>query len=121
MTTNTHFETVPVRSHHGAVEINGVTDMQALLDTLEGEVYWNDPSLKRIFRLRLLTDRGFPFYDVSYCYGTLRDGRNVRVSLPFHQLPKRSWKRAIIEHAKREGVFAKGLGILDDDVMSTVY
>lgn len=119
MSTNV-FETVPVRTRYGAVETNGVADMQALLATIKGTVYWNDPQLKRVFRLRLLTDRGFPMYDVSYCYGTLKDGTNVRVSLPFHQLTKRKWKSEIIEWAKRDGVFAKRLGILDDDVMSTV-
>lgn len=113
-------ETIPVRNVYGAIETNGLPagGMQELLDSVRGEVYWSDPQLDRVFRLRLLTDPGFPFYDVSYCYGTLKNGDNVRVSLPFHQLGKRSWKTDIIEHAKRDGVFAKGLRILDQDVVS---
>lgn len=122
MTTNTNrpnYATVD-RMKYGAYEINGLEDPQSVIDSLTGTVYWTDPQLDRVFRLRLLTDPGFPFYDVSYCYGTLKDGRNVRVSLPFHQLRKKAWKADIIEHAKREGVYAKRLGLLDNDVMSTV-
>lgn len=116
----TTFETIPVRNLYGAVETNGLEggQMQELLATLTGTVYWNDPSLARVFRLRLLTDPGFPMYDVSYCYGTLKNGDNVRVSLPFHQLKKATWKSEIIEWAKRDGVFAKGLRIMDEDVVS---
>lgn len=119
MTTN--MNTRPITNKYGAIEVNGLEDAQSVIDSLTGTVYWTDPNLARVFRLRLLTDRGFPFFDVSYVYGTLKNGDNVRVSVPFYQLGKRSWKREIIEHAKREGVYAKGLGILDDDVMSTVY
>ena len=43
----------------------------------------------------------------------LQDGTLVRVDLPFHQLPKRTWKSAIIEAAKRDRVFAKGLDIFN--------
>lgn len=74
-------------------------------------VDWTEPGL-RITRLRLVTDRGFPAWDVSYCHGIL-DGRHVDVRLPFHQLPKRGLVRAIIAEAKRDGVYAKGTGILD--------
>jgi|JI10StandDraft_1071094.scaffolds.fasta_scaffold52524_3 hypothetical protein len=113
-------ETIAYRNHYGAVETNGLPagGQQELLDSLTGEVYWSDPQLARVFRLRLLTDPGFPMYDVSYCYGTLRNGDNVRVSLPFHQLRKRTWKSDIIDAAKRDGVYAKGLHIMDDDVVS---
>lgn len=113
-------ETIAYRNVYGAHETNGLVgdQMQELIDSLTGTVYWNDPQLARVFRLRLLTDPGFPMYDVSYCYGTLKNGDNVRVSLPFYQLNKRTWKSQIIEAAKRDGVFAKGLHILDEDVVS---
>jgi hypothetical protein len=113
-------ETVPYRNVYGATETNGLMpgDQQRLLESLTGQVYWNDPALARIFRLRLLTDPGFPMYDVSYCYGTLKNGDNVRVSLPFYQLNKRTWKSQIIELAKRDGVFAKRLGLFDMDTVS---
>lgn len=113
-------ETIPVRNLYGAIETNGLPagGQQALLATLTGTVDWTDRNLKKIFRLRFLTDPGFPCYDVSYCYGTLKNGDNVRVRLPFYQLNKRTWKSEIIEHGKREGVFAKGLGIFDPDTVS---
>lgn len=77
---------------------------------------WADPALAKIVRLRMLTDRGFPFYDVSYCWGVLKDGTKVKVDLPFSQLPKRSfgggsYKLAILAYARRDGVYAKGLDI----------
>lgn len=79
-----------------------------------------DPKLTKVTRLRLLSDPGFPFWDVSYCYGELKDGSAVRVSLPFHQLPKGKGRLngAIIEAAKADGVYAKRLGIFD--VISTL-
>jgi hypothetical protein len=84
------------------------------LNTLEGTVDWTDKRLAKITRLRLLSDPGFPFWDVSYCYGQLRDGTNVHVDLPFSQLPKRDMKAWIIKYAKKDGVYAKGLGIFDN-------
>lgn len=76
-------------------------------------VDWADPELAKITRLRLLTDVGFPSWDVSYCHGVMRDGTACTVLLPFDQLPRRGMKAAIIEHAKRDKVYAKGLGIFD--------
>lgn len=76
-------------------------------------VDWADRRLAKVVRLKVLTDPGFPYIDVSYCYGELKDGTPVRVDLPFFQLPKRGARKALIEHAKRDGVFAKGLGLLD--------
>lgn len=76
-------------------------------------VTWTDPRLAKILRLRLLGDSGFPLLDVSYITGELKDGRIVNVINPFGQLPKRSYKKTIIAQAKRDGVYAKGLGVFD--------
>lgn len=76
-------------------------------------VDWTDPELEAVTRFRLLTDPGFPAYDVSYCYGVLFDGQPVNVALPFDQLPKRSWKTFLVEEAKAAGVNAKRLGFFD--------
>lgn len=78
-------------------------------------VDWTEKGLY-VTRFRLLSDRGCPFWDVSYCFGTI-NGEKVRVSLPFSQLPRRGTVRAIVEHAKRDGVYAHGLGIIEN--MST--
>jgi len=113
-------ETIDYRNVYGAEETNGLPEggQQELLDTLEGSVYWTDPEIDKIFRLRLLSDPGFPFWDVSYCYAVLKNGTNVRVQLPFHQLSKRSMKADIIEWAKKDGVYAKGLGLFDPMTIS---
>ena len=71
----------------------------------------------RITRLRLLSDPGFPMWDVSYCWGYIGE-EPVFVSLPFDQLCKKSVKSDILRYARAEGVYAKALGILDDGVIS---
>ena len=76
-------------------------------------VDWADPALAQITRLRLLTEPGFPMYDVSYCWGALHDGTKVEVQLPFHQLPRKNMRGAIIEAAKQDRVYASGLGLFD--------
>jgi hypothetical protein len=77
-------------------------------------VDWSEPHL-RVTRLRLLSDPGLPFWDVSYCHGTLcHTGEYVHVELPFSQLPKRGFRGVIVQHAKRDGLYAHGLGVLSN-------
>lgn len=76
-------------------------------------VDWTDGRLDKIVRLRLLSDYGYPYWDVSYCHGRLKTGEFVNVQLPFSHLPKTKMRRYIVSWAKREGVFAQGLGIFD--------
>ena len=76
-------------------------------------VDWTDPDLARITRLRLISDPGLPFWDVSYCHGVLKNGDQCRVQLPFHQLPKDRRNAMILAHAKDDGVYANGLGVFD--------
>ena len=85
---------------------------------IQRQVPWTAKGLK-ITRLRLLSDLGFPFWDVSYCHGVL-NGEPVEVMLPFDQLPKRGRNKAIVNHAIKDGVYAKGLGILSPLVQSTL-
>lgn len=73
-------------------------------------VCWSTPGLK-ITRLRLLSDPGYPEWDVSYCHGVLADGEPVRVELPFSWLPKRGMRAAIVAEAKRAGVYAVRTGV----------
>lgn len=101
------------------METNPLTDEhKAIREVANRTVDLADPDLARIVRLRLLSDPGFPFYDVSYCYGRTRDGEYVRVRLPEFQFPRRGLTRALVEMCRREGVYAKGLGLLDGDVIS---
>lgn len=108
-----------VTNEYGATEIAPVEkSMQdEFLQNIE-RVSWDDPRLGRIVRFRILTDPGFPAWDISYVWGRLKDGTPVDVELPFHQMPKR-WKGFLIKEAKEAGVYAKGLGFFE--AMSTVY
>lgn len=81
-------------------------------EEIVGRVEWNAKGLK-ITRMRMISDSGFPFWDISYCHGIL-NGKKVEVILPFSQLSKFGWKGEIINYAKRQGIYAKGLGILDN-------
>lgn len=85
------------------------------------EVALNDPRLARIVRLRLLTDAGYPDWDLSYCYGVLKDGTKCRVNLPVHRFSRRNLKGALIDMARDAGVYAKGLGLLDESVISKLW
>jgi len=110
------------KSYYGAKESNGLVDGNAYHEqyATAQTVEWNDKRLKTVTRLRLISDVGFPMWDVSYCYGVLKDGTPVEVQLPFDQLPRRGWKRAIIEYAKRDRVYANSIGILNEGNISTL-
>jgi hypothetical protein len=103
---------------HGVSETNPIDESGHKLREEVHENYiiveWTDPRLAKIERLRLLSDPGFPMWDVSYCYGRLRDGTAVKVDLPFDQLRKnRKINAQIVAYAQRDGVYAKGLGIFN--------
>lgn len=73
----------------------------------------------KITRLRVLSDCGRG--DVSYVHATLPDGRVV----PLHQdypmgFYMRELKGELIKWAKSYGVFAKGLGLLDENNWSVL-
>jgi len=97
---------------YGTQETNGLQNglayhaerhEQGYIDTVD----WTEDGLE-ITRLRLLSDPGFPAWDVSYCHGIL-DGKHVDVRLPFSQLPKWGFKKALYKEAKATGKFIKGL------------
>lgn len=90
-------------------------------DLLTETVSLGDPRLAKVTRLRLLTERGYPYLDVSYCYGELKDGSPVRIQVTCGALPRKGTKGALIAWAKAEGAFAKGLGLLDEGNWSVLY
>ena len=98
--------------------VDGHTYHSEFTSNIQRQVPWTAEGLK-ITRLRLLSDPGFPFWDVSYCHGVL-NGEPVEVMLPFDQLPKKNRNRAIVKYAIKDGVYAKGLGILSPLVVSTL-
>jgi hypothetical protein len=81
----------------------------------------------RITRVRLLTESwaGTRMADISYIHATLADGTIVPVrhdeagSGPLWG-PK-GMKSQFIEWAKSQGVYAKGLGLLDESNWSVLY
>ena len=103
-------------------EVNGLENAHLYHENFTSNITkivpWTTKGLK-ITRLRLLSDVGFPFWDVSYCHGVL-NGEPVEVQLPFDQLPKRNKLSAIVNYAKKDGVYAKGLGILNPMIISTL-
>lgn len=104
---------ITLRRTHGTLETMGLVNGQDYhKDYAKARsVAWTAEGLK-VTRLRLLSDPGYPFWDVSYCHGEI--GKElVRVDLPFNQLPKRGLMGVIVRCAKRDGVHAKDMGLLD--------
>lgn len=79
----------------------------------------------RISRLRMLTEPGTPFLDVSYCHGILPNGRNVRLNVAPPMLRKgrgsEPYMSDMIAWAKDEGVHGKSIGMLDRGVWSILH
>lgn len=76
----------------------------------------------KITRLRILgggPSDGFRC-DISYCHATLPNGDTVPVRVNASTGFIRSLKGDLIEWAKSEGVFAKGLGLLDENNWSVL-
>ena len=94
---------------YGVEETNHLTNGPAYHADFHGTrtVCWTTDGLT-ITRLRLLSDPGYPAWDVSYCHGVV-DGKLVQVQLPFSQLPKSGMKRALYNEAKVTGKFINGL------------
>jgi len=101
-------------NNYGVHETNPLPDgyHENVTRKIKRRVDWTTPGLY-VTRLRLLSDYGFPWWDVSYCHGTL-DGEPVDVVLPFSQLPKKGFRAAIIDYAKEDKLYAKELGVLDN-------
>jgi hypothetical protein len=102
---------------YGVNETNPLWMSEATHENVEYglHVTLGDPRLKRIVRLRLLTEPGYPYMDISYCYGQLKDGRYVRLSGAPMNISRRKPKADLIAWAREEGVNAKALGLLDDN------
>jgi hypothetical protein len=99
---------------YGVNETNPLWASEVTHETIKDHVSLGDKRLERITRLRLLTDPGCPFFDISYVYGVLKDGTHVRIDGAPSSVGRRTIKRDLISWAKEEGAYAKGLGLLDD-------
>ena len=106
---------------YGANETNPLIDPDAYYES--DFVFMNLSELAakggRVTRVRFLTDF-WPgmgkIADLSYCHGTLPDGTRVHVNVTGGDLmgcPMNKITGELINWAKKEGVFAKGIGLLD--------
>jgi hypothetical protein len=81
----------------------------------------------RISRLRFLTESGYPYMDVSYVQGVLPNGRNVSINIQGDCSRIRKGRGSepymsdLIAWAQDEGVFGKGIGMLDRGVWSILH
>jgi hypothetical protein len=80
----------------------------------------------KVTRVRVLTEMvpmAGRFCDISYVHATLPDGKTVDVCNVGvnNMVPMRALKGELIKWAKAEGVFAKGLGLLDEGNWSVCY
>ena len=114
-------ETVGFRSKYGANETNGLVDGQAYHASVDYSRLYSLSEISelggKITRVRLLTEKvhGQWLCDVSYIHATLPDGHTVNVQNGLDNLtPRRLLKAKMIEWAKREGVYAKGIDLLNE-------
>jgi hypothetical protein len=120
MTNNDDIMTAASRSmdlavRYGVNETNPLWVSEVTHETVKESVRLGDPRLDRVVRLRLLTDPGYPYFDISYVYGVLKDGTHVRIDAHPGSLRRRAIKTDLINWAREEGVNAKRLGLLDDN------
>jgi len=110
-----------INNNYGVSETNPLIGEHPDWDEI---VDLNDSRLRRITRLRLISDPGFPYWDVSYCYGELSDGTPVRVEIGGSQFRRGrgapSLTSQLVALAKSQGVYAKGIGLIDPGVISTL-
>jgi hypothetical protein len=111
------------RNLYGAHETNGLLDGHAYHEAVDYTVQYTLKDVAeaggKITRLRLLTEvwpGAGRRCDVSYCHATLPNGKTVPVQVGWNVngVFLRDMKKALIDWAKEEGVFAKGLGLLDE-------
>ncbi len=80
-------------------------------EVMEDMVSWTDPRLDKITRLDL--QLSLDAWQVTQCVGRLKDGTRVMVHVQFASLSRYGLRREIIKYAKRDKVYAVGLGIFD--------
>lgn len=104
-------------------ETNPAPQGYAFATVPQASCYWTAPTLK-MTRLRLTSDQGFPMWDVSYAHGRILTSEGwvaVEVLLPFHQVPKHNITGFILDWARKENVYARGMGILDHGIISKLF
>ncbi|UOE58002.1 hypothetical protein [Cytobacillus oceanisediminis] len=59
-------------------------------------------------RLRLVTDRYVPYYELSYCHAMVNGEPAEILNFP-SPIPKRGWGRYLVDKCKKQGIFIKDL------------
>ena len=103
------------------VNEHGPTNNTPLVKEAGSVPLWASKNLKRWVRIRLLSDAGYPAWDLSYCYAELINGAVVRCNsgdLPAmdysqFQKPLSKWKGKALAEARERGVYLKGTGIFE--------
>lgn len=100
-------ENVELRQTYGVNETNNLEAVgishKDTDNSWDGD--WTSPELARIIRIRLLGDPGpLQVLDVSYVLGELKDGRQVRVRVPFYQVSKRTYMKDMYKAATEDGI-----------------
>jgi len=115
------------RSIYGARETNGLVNGHEYHNEVDYSRNYSLGEIKslggKITRVRILEERTFGgrFCDVSYIHATLKDGKTVPVQHPLGNLtPKWKLKKAMLDWAQSQGVFAKSIGLLDEGNWSTL-
>ena len=87
-------------------------------NNVKRKVYWNNKELEKILTLKLVSSAKDALWQVEYCFGILKNDEAVIVELPFTELKKGNIKGQIVDFARDENVFAKGIDIFNS--ISTV-
>lgn len=114
-----------VRGKYGVLESNGIDSVPEHIRNAERTrtVSVTDPGLARVERLRLVSDFDCRWWDISYCWGTMKDGEAVRVDMEGLELTRGMGKSIVgqvVTHCRNLGVYAKGLGLLDPETISAL-
>lgn len=93
----------------------GVTEINPLSEGYHDEelqyISYHSLKNKKVIneRLRLVTDSGYPYYDLSYWHVRIDGKRYEVVGSPLAQIPKRTAKTYIYNCLKKDGIFVKDI------------
>ncbi|WP_435113762.1 hypothetical protein [Nocardiopsis synnemataformans] len=105
---------IPTGETNPVSDIGGIHVLLDQLDRSAGIYPLTDHEVVSIERLRLIgyNRSEYPYWDVSYCYGRLADGRLVRVDIGADRV-RGQWRSHLVELCQEAKRYGKGLGILD--------
>jgi hypothetical protein len=118
-----------IAAQYGVNEVGNIhdftSDWHGYLDTLadNGHAFGLD-EIAKLTRVRFVTDRGWPYLDLSYAMGELADGRHCRVRIESGKglsFGRKTYRSEIAAECKALGVNANKLGVWDSGTYSILY